>query len=186
MLAVRSLIRKEPRREDEPLNIITFSFDYEYECKVAEAGHNMYYWTSGYEFSWGAQQDKVPKNFIKMLPDNIPAYVDFDLILCPNRGVYNICNGLARHLHIPIICLEHDAPTEEYKTHNHQNWNNLSNIDGDINVFSSQKCRDGWGKMGYIAEITNESFIDVWNNILSQAADIVYTRQLVPQTYQRN
>ena len=176
MLAVRSLIRKETRGQDEPLNIITFSFDYEYESKLATTGHNMYYWTSGYQFSWGVAEDTTPKNFIKMLPDTIPPHVDFDLILCPNRGVYNICAGLSAFLHIPIVCLEHEAPTEEYKTHNHQNWNNISRIDGDVNVFSSQECRDGWGKMGYIAEISNESFTEVWSNIFSQAADIVYTR----------
>lgn len=176
MLAVRSLIRKETRGQEEPLNIITFSFDYEYESMLAQTGHNLYYWTSGYDFSWGVPDEQTPKNFIKMLPDKIPNYVDFDLILCPNRGVYNICSGLSGHLHIPIICLEHEAPTDEYKTYNQQNWNNISAIDGDINVFSSQQCRDGWEKMGYIAELSSENFIEVWRNVFLQAADIVYTR----------
>lgn len=176
MLAVRSLIRKETRDADEPLNIITFSFDYQYELRLAEAGHNMYYWTSGYDFSWGVEDHETPKNFIKMLPDSVPLYTDFDLILCPNRGVYNICAGLSSHLHIPIVCLEHEAPTQEYKTHNYDNWYNISRIDGDINVFSSEECRDGWEKMGYIADASKENFVDIWKNIFSQAANIVYTR----------
>ena len=81
MLAVRSLIRKETRGQEEPLNIITFSFDYDYESMLAQTGHNLYYWTSGYDFSWGVPDEQTPKNFIKMLPDKIPNYVDFDLIL---------------------------------------------------------------------------------------------------------
>ena len=176
MLAVRSLIRKETKNPDDALNIITFSFDYDYERKLAETGHNMFYWTSGYNFSWGVEDEQTPKNFIKLLPDKLPLHIDFDLILCPNRGVYNICSGLSGHLHIPIICLEHEAPTDEYKTYNQQNWNNISAIDGDINVFSSQQCRDGWENMGYIANKSNENFVAIWNNILSQAANIIYTR----------
>ena len=176
MLAVRSLIRKETRSSDEPLNIITFSFDYEYEAKLAEIGHKMYYWTSGYQFSWGVEDSQTPKNFIKLLPDRLPLHVDFDLILCPNRGIYNICAGLSGHLHVPIVCLEHEAPSQDYKTHNHQNWHNISSIDGDINVFSNEHCRDGWEKMGYVADKSKENFVEIWKNIFSQAANIVYTR----------
>ena len=86
MLAVRSLIRKETRLPDEPFNIITFSFNHQYEIKIAEAGHNMYYWTSGYDFSWGVEDHETPKNFIKMLPDNVPLHTDFDFNLVSEQG----------------------------------------------------------------------------------------------------
>jgi hypothetical protein len=49
-------------------------------------------------------------------------------------------------------------------------------MDGDINVFSSESCRKGWEKMGYIAQENDDNFVDIWNNIFKEASTIIYTR----------
>jgi hypothetical protein len=174
MSAVKSLMRKETRSKTESLNIITFSFDFNYESGIAKTGHNLYYWTTGYQFSWGVEDSQSPRNFIKLPPDIIPSHVAFDLILCPNRGIYNLAMSLAKTLHVPLICLEHDYPDANFKNQNVKDWRALSMMEGDINVFSSKQCRDGWEKMGYVVEPEDKDFTSTWDSILKQASEIIY------------
>lgn len=177
MLATKSIIRTATKTKDEPYNIITFLSNPKYETKLSTTGNNFYYWTHGYDAAWDPAYGK-PDNCIFLNPNKQepPQHIDFDMILCPNRGMFQLAKQIADFSHLPIICLEHTYPDEQFKQVNAEHWRALSSMDGDINVFSSEVCRDAWGKMGYIAGGDDENFVSIWNNIFKEASTIIYTR----------
>ena len=177
MTATKSIIRRATKKSQESYNIITFISNQDYEIKLSSTGHNFYYWTNNYDLEWN-DKDNKPDNCIMLNKETqqLPSYIDFDIVLCPNRGMFQLCKQISDFMHLPVICLEHEYPDEEFKRLNSQQWRSLSSMDGDINVFSSESCRKGWQKMGYIAQENDDNFVDIWNNIFKEASTIIYTR----------
>jgi len=178
MSPVRNIIRAATKKENEPYNIITFLSNQKYEKRLSLTGNNFYYWSHNYASEWDDKAGDKPDNCI-FLPDSspeLPSYIDFDLILCPNRGMFQLAKQISNFSHLPMVALEHSSPDDEFKAMNPEQWQAFHNMEGDINVFASDECRQGWQKMGYVASLQDENFDTIWNNIFKEACSIIYTR----------
>lgn len=146
MTPVTSILRAATRKEGEPLNILTFPTHERYESNLAQTGHNFYAFSDGNIKSWNTTYAPVPDNYMlldrRLGKDQLPLYVDFDLVLSQNKfGQFQVAYPLSKQLHLPLVSLEHTLPMPAWSP---QTRHQLCNMRGDINVFISNYSIDQW------------------------------------------
>ena len=142
-----SIIRAATRSIREPLNILTFPTHERYETLLCQTGHNFYSYRAEGIKDWNTNYGEIPDNYIlldpTLGPQQVPPYVDFDLILSQNKfGQFQIAEDIAYSLHLPLVSLEHTLPMPQ--------WgggvlNSMQAMNGDINVFISNYSIGQWG-----------------------------------------
>ena len=145
--AVRSITRQSSRKEDEKLNILTFPTHERYETNLCKTGHNFYSFRANGIKDWNTNYGDVPDNYVLLDPskdmDQIPKYVDFDIILSQNKaGQFQIAKQLSEQMHVPLLSLEHTLPFPQ--------WGEgileaMREMRGQFNVFISEFSIDSWG-----------------------------------------
>lgn len=178
MTAMRTIIRAATKKENEPYNIITLLDEniFPYVAKLSETGNKFYFWESVNDTKWNDTIVMKPDNFSSIKGQSMPEHLDFDVVLCPNRGFFQFCKNISDFWHIPIVLLESQIPTDEYKQFNQQEWLMTKQYEGDINVFVSNEARDEWEQLGYVIPKDGDNFCDSWNNVLQESCSLVYTR----------
>ena len=178
MTAMRTIIRAATKQENEPYNIIMLIDDdnLKYISKLSETGNNFYFWKRVNDTGWNDEVIMKPDNCLNIRGEEMPEYLDFDIVLCLNRGYYSFCKSMADFWHIPIVLFESEFPDNEYKQLNPQSWLAGKQCEGDINVFISDEARDGWEQLGYVIPMDNDNFYDSWKNVFQEACSLVYTR----------
>ena len=179
MTAMRTIIRAATKKEDEPYNIIMMLDDEQslpYISNLCDTQNKFYFWESINGVDWNDNMCMKPQNCIKLQGQSMREHIDFDIVLCLNRGFFQLCKNIANFWHIPIILFESQIPNEQFKQSNPQDWFTAKNCEGDINVFISDETRDEWEQMGYVIGQNSESFCDSWNNVFQEACSLVYTR----------
>ncbi|SVC32840.1 uncharacterized protein METZ01_LOCUS285694, partial [marine metagenome] len=61
---VQSLIHRATRKDDEPLNILTFPTHERYQTNMAETGHNFYMWQGKGIKPWKLEYSPIPKGHV--------------------------------------------------------------------------------------------------------------------------
>ena len=143
---ITSLLRQATRYDTEPLNILTFPTHERYETGLCMTGHNFYAYRAEGIKDWNTKYGKVPDNYILLEPqlkqEQVPDYVEFDLILSQNKfGQFQIAYPLAQHMQIPLISLEHTLPMPQWSPQIRQQ---LMNMRGNVNVFISEYSIKQW------------------------------------------
>lgn len=146
---VERLIDISNRTKPEKYNILTFPTHERYETQLCKTGHNFYSLSIDNTKKWNAQQTPVPTNY-HILPNNqLCNYINYDFILVQSKfGQFQLAQNINQQLSLPIICLEHTLPTSQ--TMSKEQFEQMRNMNGDINVFISDFSRNAWGINGII------------------------------------
>lgn len=141
------IIRAATREPDEKLNILTFPTHERYESMLAKTGHNFYAYRAEGIKDWNETYAKLPDNYHLLDPElesnQIPEYVDFDLILSQNKfGQFQKAIELSKTLHLPLVSLEHTLPMPQWGENTMQQ---VRGMRGDVNLFISEYSIDAWG-----------------------------------------
>ena len=141
------IIRAATRKPTEKLNILTFPTHERYESMLAKTGHNFYAYRAEGIKDWNETYAKLPDNYHLLDPElesnQIPEYVDFDLVLSQNKfGQFQKAIELSSVLHLPLVSLEHTLPMPQW---GEDTLGQLRNMRGHINLFISQYSIDAWG-----------------------------------------
>ena len=149
-MLLRTILRKAVRKENEPLNILTFPTHERYESNLCKTGHNFYSlaikdFTKG---SWNEKYSKIPDNYhiIYCDPESIevPSYIDIDLVLSQNKyGQFWVGQETARQLGCSQINIEHTTTTTENVLHQEALKESKKMI-ADFNVYISEYNRGAW------------------------------------------
>ena len=145
--AVKSITRQSSRKEDEKLNILTFPTHERYETNLCKTGHNFYSFRANGIKDWNTNYGDVPDNYVLLDPskdmDQIPKYVDFDIILSQNKaGQFQIAKQLSEQMHVPLLSLEHTLPFPQWGD---EILKAMREMRGQFNVFISEFSIDSWG-----------------------------------------
>lgn len=96
--------------------------------------------------TWNNTYGQLPKNHILIPPEkgqNIPSYVDIDVILSGNRfDNYRFLKPLSDKYKIPLIQFEHTGPYPQWPKEYLQQLNSQR---GDVNCFITHWSREAWG-----------------------------------------
>lgn len=157
MHKIRSLLRQATRRDDEPLNILTFPTHERYESMMCHCGHNFYSLGLPNRKRWDKSQARVPDNYT-LLEVSIPTYLNIDLVLSQCRSSqYTGASELAKSLSVPLINLQHTLPDHGMSdAHRHE----LQSRRGFIDVFVSRYSQEQWGSAEEENAVTNMTGID--------------------------
>jgi len=145
--SVKHILRQACRQPDEPLNILTFPTHERYETNLCKTGHNFYAFRADGIKDWNTNYGEVPSNYMLLNPEKqmeqIPPYVDFDIILSQNKaGQFQIAKQLSEQMHVPLVSLEHTLPFPEW---DEEILSQMRNMRGNFNVFISEYSYDAWG-----------------------------------------
>ena len=66
----------------------------------------------------------------------------------PGFGQFQVAQNINQQLGLPIICLEHTLPTPQSMTE--QQFKQMKNMRGDVNVFISEFSRSAWDIDGVV------------------------------------
>jgi hypothetical protein len=143
---ISSIIRTSKRQINESLNILTFPSHERYETGLADTNHNFYAYRAKGIKDWNVNYGQCPSNYILLDPtlevNQIPDYVEFDLILSQNKfGQFQIAHQLAAIMHLPIVSLEHTLPMPQWTK---QQRAQLREMRGKLNVFISEYSLGEW------------------------------------------
>jgi len=141
------IIRAATRKPSEKLNILTFPTHERYESMLAKTGHNFYAYRAEGIKDWNETYAKLPDNYHLLDPalegNQIPEYVDFDLVLSQNKfGQFQRAVELSSVLHLPLVSLEHTLPMPQW---GEDTLSQVRNMRGHINLFISKYSIDAWG-----------------------------------------
>tara|TARA_Y100001949_G_scaffold167942_1_gene166112 strand:- start:399 stop:1409 length:1011 start_codon:yes stop_codon:yes gene_type:complete len=144
---VQALIRRATRKDNEPLNILTFPTHERYQTNIAETGHNFYMWQGKGIKPWRLDYSPIPKGHVLLNPekgsDQIPNYVDIDLVLSQNKfGQFQIAEQISKQLQCPLVSLEHTLPMESWPK---AQLIEMRYMQGHANLFISEYSRAKWG-----------------------------------------
>ena len=142
----------------EKYNILTFATHERYQTLMAKTGHNFYgFLTEGIK-EWNEDYGEMPDNFYPLPKETLYRGIKFDFILAQSKfGQFQIAELINQKLNLPIISLEHTAPTSVLK----QEWlEEIKNMAGDINVFISEWSKKQWKINSFNQQIVHHS-VDV-------------------------
>lgn len=143
MQAVRSILRKSARKDNESINILCMPTHERYETHLANTGHNFYAIQGKNIKSWNVRYSPVPKNYFLMSGGSVPPWVDIDLVFSQNKfGQYELAKQAANILQVPLVTLEHTLPIPNISSASQQYLRSMS---GDIDVFISEYSVEKWG-----------------------------------------
>jgi glycosyltransferase involved in cell wall biosynthesis len=129
-------------RSDRKYNILTFATHERYQTIMAKTGHNFYgFITEGIKV-WNDDYGKRPDNFYVLPEETLYRGIKFDFILSQSKfGQFQVSKLINDKLNLPVISLEHTAPTSVLKPE----WlEEIKIMSGDINVFISEWSKDQW------------------------------------------
>ena len=144
---VSSITRASARRINDPLNILTFPTHERYETLLCKTGHNFYAYRAEGIKDWNTNNAAIPENYTLLDPTlgdkQIPAYLDFDLVLSQNKfGQFQLAEPIAKRFHLPLVSLEHTLPVPYWPP---EVLEQTRTMQGDINVFISKYSIGAWG-----------------------------------------
>lgn len=148
MSQIKAILRKATRKQNEPLNILSFCTHEAYETNLANTTeHNFYAIRRNDLKDWNPKYRNVPDNYILLDKDygeyGIPSWVDFDLVLSQNKFAhFQLAQQIAAFLNIPLVTLEHCLPQTELSPM--QLLEIRDKFNGQYNVFISEYSRDKW------------------------------------------
>ena len=145
-MLLNRIISKCNRIKNRKLNILTASTHERYQSGLAKTGHNFYAFRGKNIKEWHTKYAPIPKNYT-ILDGNgfnqLPKYVDFDLVLSQNQfGQFPVLKQVADAYQIPLVTLCHTMPYEGWKSD--EIINELRRSFGDINVFISEYSKNSW------------------------------------------
>ena len=144
--SVRNILRSAHR--PKKLNILTACAHERYEQNLCKTGHNFYSLAMGK--TWDTDYGKIPENYHVI--DNIPDYIDFDLILAHTSDdrLLHIHSDLSKskslscnQTHIPILRHNHVLPDVRFDTEQQKQM--LPNPIINCYSFISNYSRKQWG-----------------------------------------
>lgn len=155
MLPIDGILRRT--QKIDRLNVLSLMCHERFEPNLARCKINVTSITGPGIRSWNPKVAPIPKNYeILRLEKVDPTTIihslrkEYDCIISQNRlGHYQILQPIAKHLHIPLICIEH--------TDAMPNWpedyiKQLSKLSGDFNVFISDYNKERWLSEGTVIE----------------------------------
>lgn len=145
MTPIGNITRKATRHPGEPLNILTYCTHERVESHLAKTGHNFYAIQGEGIKTWNERYAPIPTNYVilngKRGDFQVPAEVDFDLILAQSIGHFQISLPLSKQFHLPLVRYEHTLPVKEWGLSRIQQ---MRQMDGDLNVFISEFSKEAW------------------------------------------
>ena len=141
------IIRSATRDANEKLNILTFPTHERYESMLTKTNHNFFAYRAEGIKDWNETYAKLPENYILLIPElgdeQIPKYVDFDLILSQNKfGQFQKAIELSKLMHLPLVSLEHTLPMPQWSD---DTLGQIREMRGHINLFISDYSINAWG-----------------------------------------
>lgn len=147
-MLLNRIISKCNRVRNRCLNILCSPTHERYESGLAKTGHNFYAFRGEHIKNWHTKYAPIPPNYTILDGngfDQIPKYVDFDLVLSQNQfGQFPVLREVANYYQIPLVTLCHTMP---YDGWNQEILEELSNYFGDVNVFISEYSKNAWEKV---------------------------------------
>lgn len=149
-----SIISKSTRKE-KTYNILTFDTHERYQTQLAKTGHNFYAFRSDGCKEWNQDYGKQPENYYTLPKNSIYHGIDFDFILSQSKfGQIQASHQINQMLKLPIVSLEHTLPIPSWPD---EQFSQLRQMTGDINVFISKYSVGRWGFTGEPHEVVHHS-----------------------------
>jgi len=124
-------------------NILTFNTHERYQTMQCLTGHNFYAFTSDKDKEWFTEHAPVPDNYYQFPKNSIYPGVTIDFILAHSKfGQLQRAYEIQSYLQVPIICLEHTLPLEQWSD---EQLGQFQNFYGDVNVFITEYSKNQWG-----------------------------------------
>lgn len=140
MYKMNNIIRK--KAGVSKYNILTFNTHERYQTMQCLTGHDFYAFNFDGGKDWFTEHAPMPHNYYQLPKNSLFGGITFDFILAHSKfGQLQKAYEINQHLQIPIICVEHTLPL--------QNWpqsqlEQFQNFYGDVNVFITQYSKDQW------------------------------------------
>lgn len=148
-MLLNRIISKCNRVRNRQLNILTCPTHERYETGLAKTGHNFYALRGENIKNWHTKYASIPPNYTILDGngfDQLPSYVDFDLVLSQNQfGQFSVLKQVAEAYQIPLVTLCHTMPYEGWNTE--EIVSSLANSFGDVNIFISEYSKRSWEKL---------------------------------------
>lgn len=149
-----SIISKSTCKE-KTYNILTFDTHERYQTQLAKTGHNFYAFRSDGCKEWNQDYGKQPENYYTLPKNSIYHGIDFDFILSQSKfGQMQASHQINQMLKLPIVSLEHTLPIPSWPD---EQFSQLRQMTGDINVFISKYSVGRWGFTGEPHEVVHHS-----------------------------
>lgn len=139
--SVGSIIKNSIRKNNEKLNILTFSTHERYQSNMSDINADFWVINNTNIKGWNLNFSEIPKNHyllnnIYSLSD-VPVYINFDIVLSQSRfSQFEFAKKIARYFRIPLVSLEHTVMNEMTK--------DFISMNGDFNVFISEFSAKSW------------------------------------------
>lgn len=141
MLKTNSIFSKIGRTSDK-YNILTFNTHERYQTQLAKTGHDFYAFMYEGAKEWYSGHAPIPDNYYVMPKNNIFGGISFDFIFAHSKfGQMQTALEINKQLQVPILCLEHTLPLENWPESQLQQF---QNIYGDVNVFITEYSKRKW------------------------------------------
>jgi glycosyltransferase involved in cell wall biosynthesis len=148
-MLLSNIISKCNRVKNRTLNIITASTHERYESGLAKTNHNFYAVRGEHIKNWHTKYAPIPQNYTILDGngfDQIPRYIDFDLVLSQNQfGQFPVLQHISKALQIPLVTLCHTMPYDGWDTDEIKE--SLAKSFGDVNIFISEYSKNAWEKL---------------------------------------
>jgi len=158
-------------KKDEPLNILTATTHERYEYNLCKTGHNFYALNIPGQKTWDTDYAPIPENYY--IINNIPSYLDFDLILShtSDKRLMVLHNVVAQNneqtlnkISIPIIRHTHILP--DIRMPEETQVAGFNSIKVDLDSFISKYNAKAWIRSKRSAEIIEHGVdTDFWRPV---------------------
>jgi glycosyltransferase involved in cell wall biosynthesis len=131
------------RPKKSKYDILTFPTHERYETQLCKTGHEFYSFSLNNTKKWNEKQTSIPSNYHILPESQICGFIEYDFILVQSKfWQYQVAQQINQLLSVPIVCLEHTTPTPQ--TINEQQFAEMKNMKGDVNVFISDFSKKKW------------------------------------------
>lgn len=139
--SVGSIIKNSIRKDNERLNILTFSTHERYQSNMSDIDADFWVINNSDIKGWNLNYADIPKNHFLLNNiyslNDIPTYLEFDIVLSQSRfSQFDFAKKISRFFKIPLLCLEHTVMNDMTK--------DFVGMDGDFNVFISEFSAKSW------------------------------------------
>lgn len=142
---IGNILRTAKRRQDEPLNILTFPTHERWQNGLANCKAVFWMFRGEGIKDWNFKFGALPTNHILLDPsknaNQIPPEVSFDAILAQSIGQYMVGRQLSQAMHVPLIRMEHTLPPPGMPKESAAESGARS---GHVNVTCSQYNKAAW------------------------------------------
>ena len=142
MHKTKSIFRRIQGRPDNKYNILTFNTHERYQTNQCLTGHNFYAFNWPQGKAWFTEHAPMPDNYYQMPEGSFFPGIEFDFILAHSKfGQLQVAQQINQHLQVPILCIEHTLPLEQWP---HEQLEQFQNFYGDVNVFITEYSKNKW------------------------------------------